>query len=204
MKRRIHNTLIRTQITRIDNNSRCVFASIIMQWQIFSKLYKAFCKLSVIRVSIFQLYTNFCFVFVCLGFCFFNCFVGVKVFNYLFCIIFQVSVCSWCLREQSLPYKVYNIPYSIHFRMMELGTFWQKKWNNFFCQNVPSSIIRKCILYGILYTFMEVTVDFLPYMVETVGGKKGKTWRNEVDTKTVKITTSEIHISILKRNFTIL
>ena len=34
--------------------------------------------------------------------------------------------------------------------------------------------------------------------------KKGKTWRNEVDTKTVKIATSEIHISILKRNFTIL
>ena len=33
---------------------------------------------------------------------------------------------------------------------------------------------------------------------------KGKTWRNEVDTKTVKIATSEIHISILKRNFTIL
>ena len=36
--------------------------------------------------------------------------------------------------------------------------------------------------------------------------KKGETftWRNEVDTKTVKIATSEIHISILKRNFTIL
>ena len=53
---------------------------------------------------------------------------------------------------------------------------------------------------------MEVTVDFLPYMVETVGKreKKGKTWRNEVDTKTVKIAASEIHISILKRNFTIL
>ena len=52
---------------------------------------------------------------------------------------------------------------------------------------------------------MEETVDFLPYMVETVGKKKkGKTWRNEVDTKTVKIATSEIHFSILKRNFTIL
>ena len=33
---------------------------------------------------------------------------------------------------------------------------------------------------------------------------KGKTWRNKVDTKTVKIATSEIHFSILKRNFTIL
>ena len=52
---------------------------------------------------------------------------------------------------------------------------------------------------------MEVTVDFLPYMEETVGkGNKGKTWRNEVDTITVKIATSEIHFSILKRNFTIL
>ena len=52
---------------------------------------------------------------------------------------------------------------------------------------------------------MEVTVYFLPYMEVTVGKKKkGKTWRNEVDTKTVKIATSEIHISIFKRNFTIL
>ena len=49
---------------------------------------------------------------------------------------------------------------------------------------------------------MEVNVDFLPYMEVNVGKKK--TWRNEVDTKTVKIATSEIHISILKRNFTIL
>ena len=54
--------------------------------------------------------------------------------------------------------------------------------------------------------YMGNTVDFLPYMVETVGKKKknGKTWRNEVDTKTVKIATSEIHFSIMKRNFTIL
>ena len=53
---------------------------------------------------------------------------------------------------------------------------------------------------------MEVNVDFLPYMEVNVGKKKkkGKTWRNEVHTKTVKIATSEIHISILKRNFTIL
>ena len=50
--------------------------------------------------------------------------------------------------------------------------------------------------------YMEVNVDFLPYMEVNVGKKK--TWRNEVDTKTVKIATSEIHISILKRNFTIL
>ena len=52
---------------------------------------------------------------------------------------------------------------------------------------------------------MEVNVDLLPYMEVNEGKKKkGKTWRNEVDTKTVKIATSEIHISILKRNFTIL
>ena len=49
---------------------------------------------------------------------------------------------------------------------------------------------------------MGNTVDFLPYMVETVGAKKnGKTWRNKVDTKTVKIATSEIHFSILKKKF---
>ena len=49
---------------------------------------------------------------------------------------------------------------------------------------------------------MVETVDFLPYMVESK--KKDKTWRNEVGAKTVKIATSEIHFSILKRNFTIL
>ena len=44
----------------------------------------------------------------------------------------------------------------------------------------------------------------IPYIEVTVGKKKkGKTWRNEIDTKTVKITTSEIHISILKRNYTV-
>ena len=53
--------------------------------------------------------------------------------------------------------------------------------------------------------FILYMVYCIPYMEVTVGKKKkGKTWRNEVDTKTVKIATSEIHISILKRNFTIL
>ena len=85
--------------------------------------------------------------------------------------------------------------------------FFNQKLFHFFCQNFPSSIIWKCILYMVYcIPYMEVTVHFLPYMVETVGKKKkkGKTWRNEVDTKTIKIATSEIHISILKRNFTIL
>ena len=56
-----------------------------------------------------------------------------------------------------------------------------------------------------LHSFF-IMVYCIPYMEVTVGKekKKGKTWRNEVDTKTVKIATSEIHISILKRNFTIL
>ena len=61
-------------------------------------------------------------------------------------------------------------------------------------------------IYGILYTLYGSECRFF-----TLHGsecreekKKGKTWRNEVDTKTVKIATSEIHISILKRNFTIL
>ena len=81
--------------------------------------------------------------------------------------------------------------------------FFNQKLFHFFCQNVPISIIRKCILY-MEYTIpcMGDTVDVLPYMVETAGKKK--TWRNEVDIKTVKITTSEIHFSIMKRNFTIL
>ena len=53
---------------------------------------------------------------------------------------------------------------------------------------------------------MEVNVDFFTLYGSECREekKKGKTWRNEVDTKTVKIATSEIHISILKRNFTIL
>ena len=42
--------------------------------------------------------------------------------------------------------------------------------------------------FGNVYYNMEYTI---PYMVETVGKKrkKGKTWRNEVDTKTVKIAS---------------
>ena len=49
------------------------------------------------------------------------------------------------------------------------------------------------IIYGTVYLIMVETVDFLPYiyMVETVGKKNGKTWRNEVDTKTVKISMGE-------------
>ena len=46
--------------------------------------------------------------------------------------------------------------------------------------------------------YMVETVDFLPYMVETVGKKEKKTakhWRNEVDTKTVKVATSQRFIS---------
>ena len=58
--------------------------------------------------------------------------------------------------------------------------------------------------YTILY--MGNIVDFLPYNGRGCReeNKNGKTWRNEVDTKTVKIATSEINFSILKRNLTIL
>ena len=65
------------------------------------------------------------------------------------------------------------------------------------------SKLHSFYVWHTVYLYMEVTVDFLPYMEVTVGKKKkkGKTWRNEVDTKTVKIATSE---TILKRNFTIL
>ena len=54
---------------------------------------------------------------------------------------------------------------------------------------------------------MVKTADFLPYNYGRdcrEEKKPAKTWRNEVDTKTVKIATFEIHFSILKRNFTIL
>ena len=64
------------------------------------------------------------------------------------------------------------------------------------------------VYYIMEYTipYMGNTVGFLPYYgIDCRKGKKtGKTWRNEVDTKIVKIATSEIHFSILKRNFTIL
>ena len=53
--------------------------------------------------------------------------------------------------------------------------FFNQKLFHFFCQNIPISIIQKCILY-MEYTipYMGNTVDFLPYMVETVEKKKKK------------------------------
>ena len=49
---------------------------------------------------------------------------------------------------------------------------------------------------------MEVNVDVLPYMEVNVGKKKKKAKHGEM--RWTQIATSEIHISILKRNFTIL
>ena len=76
--------------------------------------------------------------------------------------------------------------------------FFNQKLFHFFCQNVPSSIIRKCILYIYMVyciPYMEVTVDFLPYMVETVGKKKkAKTWRYEVDSKNSNFRDSFLNI----------
>ena len=71
----------------------------------------------------------------------------------------------------------------------------QSKVIRLICQNVPIFIIRKCILY-MEYTipYMGNTGDFLPRDCREEN-KPSKTWRNEVDTKTVKITTSEIHIN---------
>ena len=84
--------------------------------------------------------------------------------------------------------------------------FFNQKLFHFFCKNVPSSIIWNCTIYDILYTLYGSGCRFFTlygrnYREEN---KKGKTWRNEVDTKPVKIATPEIHFSILKRNFTIL
>ena len=78
-------------------------------------------------------------------------------------------------------------------------------WQNYFQSKVIPLFLPKCsklhhsemyTIYGILYTLYGSDCR--------EEKKKGKTWRNEVDTKTVKIATSEIHFSILKRNFTIL
>ena len=65
----------------------------------------------------------------------------------------------------------------------------QSKVIPLFLPKCSSSIHSEMYIYMVYcIPYMEVTVDFLPYMVETVGKKKkGKTWRNEVDTKTVKI-----------------
>ena len=81
--------------------------------------------------------------------------------------------------------------------------FFNQKLFHFFCQNVPSSIHS---IYGILYTLYGSECRFFTLYGSECREekKKGKTWRNEVDTKTVKIATLEVHISILKRNFTIL
>ena len=91
----------------------------------------------------------------------------------------------------------------------------QRLWQIYFSIKSYSTFSAKMFqvpsfgsVYYIWYTvyLMVETVDFIPYKVENVGKKKKnvKAWRNEVDIKTVKIATSEIHFSILKRNFTIL
>ena len=82
--------------------------------------------------------------------------------------------------------------------------FFNQKLFHFFCQNVPSSIHSIIIWYT--YTLYGSECRFFTLYGSECREekKKGKTWRNEVDTKTVKIATLEIHISILKRNFTIL
>ena len=73
-------------------------------------------------------------------------------------------------------------------------------WRNYFSIKSYSTFSAKMFQAP----FILNIVYCIPYIEVTVGKKKkGKTWRNEVDTKTVKKATSEIHISILKRNFTI-
>ena len=57
----------------------------------------------------------------------------------IFTVLVSTSFRRFFSSLQSLPYKVKNLKiwymvyslYSIHFRMMKIGTFWQKKWNNF-------------------------------------------------------------------------
>ena len=78
--------------------------------------------------------------------------------------------------------------------------FFNQKLFHFFCQNVPSSIHS---IYGILYTLYGSECRFFTLYGSECREEKKKAKHGEM-TKTVKIATSEIHISILKRNFTIL
>ena len=78
-------------------------------------------------------------------------------------------------------------------------------WRNYFSIKSYSTFSAKMfqapfiliMVYCIPY--MEVNVDFLPYMEVNVGKKKkkGKTWRNEVDTKTGRIFYGRIPLSEL-------
>ena len=90
-------------------------------------------------------------------------------------------------------------------------------WQNYFSIKSYSTFSAKMFqkklhhsemytIYGILYTLYRSDCRFFTLYGRDCreDKKKGKTWRNDVDNKTVKIATSEIHISILKRNFTIL
>ena len=79
-------------------------------------------------------------------------------------------------------------------------------WRNYFLIKSYSTFSAKMFQapsFGKMYTIMVYCIPYngRDYRKEE---KKEKTWRNEVDTKTVKIAISEIHFSILKRNFTIL
>ena len=69
--------------------------------------------------------------------------------------------------------------------------FFNQKLFHFFCQNVPISIIRKCILYIVEYTipYMGNTEGFLPYMVETVGKKRNPAkWGGHQNSKNKNFT----------------
>ena len=83
-------------------------------------------------------------------------------------------------------------------------------WQNYFSIKSYSTFSAKMFqapsfgnVYYIWYTvylIMEVTVDFLPLYGRDCREeeKKRQTWRNEVDTKTVKIATSDSFLNIKK------
>ena len=76
-------------------------------------------------------------------------------------------------------------------------------WRNYFSIKSYSTFSAKMfqapsfgnVYYVYCIPYMEVTVDFLLYMVETVWKKKkGKTWRNEVDSKNSNFRDSFLNI----------
>ena len=58
--------------------------------------------------------------------------------------------------------------------------FFNQKLFHFFCQNVTSSISFGNVYMVYCIPYMGNTVDFLPYMVETVGGGGGAERQNKM------------------------
>ena len=81
--------------------------------------------------------------------------------------------------------------------------FFNQKLFHFFCQKVPpfGNVYYK---YGILYTlyiWVTLWIFYLIYGIHCRKSENGKTWRNEVDTKTVKIANSRDSFLNIEKEF---